>query len=140
MESLNFEQFTSKMLEGSNIANEYILASPLWVQIWVAVMILVMLPSFVLSLKHSEARWVAWSLVILSIWTPILMLAAGPSRLWGITHLCFWTPVMIVALAAVKRNGIGDTYHKWLATVGGIMAISIAFDIFDVIRFISGEV
>lgn len=140
MTALNHSEFAQKFMAGNDAATAYIMASPTWVQVWIGIMMLVLLPSFILAFKHSEARWVAWSLVILAIWTPILMMATGPSRLWGITHLCFWTPVMFVALSSVLKYGMTDWYQKWLAAVAGVMAVSIVFDILDVIRFFSGEV
>lgn len=140
MKPSNVDQFMQQMQAASEASNAYISASPLWVQIWIGIMMAVLLPSFILAFKKSEARHVAWSLVLLGIWTPILIHAFGASRLWGITHLSFWTPVFVIALVAVIRNGLEGWYQKWLAAVVAVIGVSLVFDIYDVLRFFSGEV
>jgi len=140
MKALNATEFKSAFMAANDAGTAYMQSSPLWVQIWIGIMMVVLLPAFVLMFKYREARWVAWSMVLLGIWTPLLMMAAGPSRLWGITHLSFWTPVVCVAVAAIIRNGTESKYQKWLVAVAAVMSISLVFDLIDVIRFFSGEV
>lgn len=140
MKALTITEFKAAFVAASDAGTAFILSSPLWVQIWVGIMMLVLLPAFVLMFKFREARWVAWSMIILGVWTPVLVMAVGASRLWGITHLSFWTPVLCVVVASLVRNGTEGKYQKWLMAVAAVISISLVFDVLDVIRFIGGEV
>ncbi len=140
MKPLNITEFKNAFVAANDAGTAFIQSSPMWVQVWVGIMMVVLLPAFVLMFKFREARWVAWSMVLLGVWTPILVMAAGTSRLWGITHLSFWTPVLCVVVAALIRDGIEGKYQKWLVAVAAVMSVSLVFDLLDVIRFVGGEV
>ena len=89
MQTLNKTELLTRLQEASQVSQDYIAASPQWVQIWVLVMTVVLLPSFLFAFKRTEARWIAMSLLQIAVFTPMLIFTAGASKFWGITHLLF---------------------------------------------------
>lgn len=137
MQTLNKTELLTRLQEASQVSQDYIAASPQWVQIWVLVMTVVLLPSFLFAFKRTEARWIAMSLLQIAVFTPMLIFTAGASKFWGITHLLFWTGPMLLGFSAVLRDGLTSWYLRWLALASTVMAISLVFDVVDVYKFFS---
>lgn len=135
MQALDKTELMARLQEANEAANAFISASPLWVQVWIMVMTVALLPAFVFAFRRAEARWVVLGLVQTAVFTPFLIAAVGPSRVWGLTHILFWTGPAIVCIAAVLREGFGSWSLRWLALAGGVMSVSLLFDVLDVLRF-----
>ncbi|MGH8528310.1 MAG: hypothetical protein ACRETN_00500 [Nevskiales bacterium] len=136
MQVLTKTELFARLQDASAATNAYIAASPQWVQVWILIMTLVLVPAFIFGFRKTEARWIVLGLLQTVVFTPFLIATAGPSKVWGLTHIMFWTGPMIVGFAGVLRDGIGDWYHRWLALAAGVMAISLAFDVVDVVTFL----
>lgn len=138
MQTLTKAELFARLQEASAASEAYIQASPLWVQIWILIMTLTLIPALAFAFRRSEARWITLGLVQTIVFTPFLIAAAGPSRVWGLTHLLFWSGPMIVSAGAVLRGGLTGWYGRWLAAAAAVMAISLVFDALDVARFLLG--
>ncbi len=138
MQTLSKTELYARLQEASQASEAYIQASPMWVQIWILIMTLTLVPALVFAFRKTEARWIAMGLVQTIVFTPFLIAAAGTSKVWGLTHILFWTGPMIVSAAAVLRGGLTLWYGRWLAAAAAVMAVSLVFDVFDVARFLLG--
>ncbi len=139
MQALNAAELMAKLQEANAASQAYIAASPPWVQVWVLIMTVVLVPSFIFAFKKTEARWIAVSLLQIVVFTPMLIATAGASKFWGTTHLLFWTAPMMVGFAAILRDGLSSWYLRWLGLASTVMAISLVFDAVDVISFFAGS-
>ena len=95
-----------------------LLSQPLWLQIWVAWLIVVN-SACVFFLSRKPARWVltAW-LVNIALMTTLAQLN-GFNRLLGLSHVVAWTP-LLAYLYKQARDGAftGSTgYERWVRTL-----------------------
>ncbi len=139
MQTLTKAELFTRLQEASQASEAYIQASPLWVQIWILIMTLTLVPAFIFAFRRTEARWIAMGLVQTIVFTPFLIATAGTSRVWGLTHILFWTGPMISSANGVLRGGAAGWYRRWLALAAAVMAISLVFDVLDVARFLLGS-
>ena len=138
MQALNTTELFARLREASQASNAYIAAAPQWVQIWILILTLTLVPAFIFAFRKTEARWIMLGLVQTVVFTPFLIATAGTSKVWGLTHILFWTGPAIVSISTVLQNGVGDWYRRWLAAAAVVMCISLAFDVLDVLRFLHG--
>ncbi len=140
----------SSFFEGYRLAMadkaEVVAALPAWVRAWMAWMGIVLPSSLLLAPFRAEARWVLAALVASQIATVAIGMGFGWNRLWGLAHLLFWTPAVALLLAR-WRNLVWEprirgrslrltpVLRSWAALTAGTMAISLAFDLYDVARF-----
>jgi len=139
MQALTKSELFAKLNEANQISQAYIDASPQWVQVWILIMTLSLLPAFIFAFRKSEARWIVMGLLQTVVFTPMLIATAGASKFWGITHLLFWTGPMVVSASAVLRQGFSSLYYRWLALAAAVMAASLVFDAVDVAKFLLGS-
>lgn len=116
---------------------------PLWVQLWVG---LILVPANALSfavLDHWAGRWAALAaLAVVATNLPIMWIERGMSRLMAVPHLVIWGPLE-VALLLRLANRVGPipleslerTFVVILLVVNGI---SLAFDALDTLRWCRG--
>ena len=108
--------------------------SPLWVQIWLPIL----LASFILGLffvrSRVEARWVVGCVIAGFVAMGILMAGFGMPQLSGfiaLMHLIFWTPALIVLLKRRTFLSESSLYAKWTGLVTATILFSFIFDIRD---------
>mgnify|MGYP001292076715 CR=1 FL=1 len=117
-----------------------IATAPLWVQYWLAFLSAVLMLAFPFALVRDEARWAA--LVVLLTLPAMVALhsAIGFVRLLGIVHVVLWTPFVIYLWRRRSQWRVKETLSgKWLALLFAMMMVSLAFDYYDVVRWILGE-
>lgn len=135
--ALNSQQFLEK-LELINLAGEqFIAASPQWVQYWVYWMMAIILSSFVLAIWKKEARVIALASVYSVVLSLLINMATdGPTQLWGLAHILPWTPVVIwLAFYRFKHIIFSTWYGRWVLAAFTTMTISLVFDFYDVYRY-----
>lgn len=116
-------------------------AGPAWVLYWVGFMALVFALSIPFAFTRKEARWIAFSTLVLA---PVLMMVLyahyGYERILGLGHIIGWAPGLYYALKHKHDWQIKQTLAgKYLVLVVATMIISLVFDIRDVARFILGN-
>ena len=128
------------MLETMQAFQAEIKAGPTWIYIWLNILSLVVMLSIPFAFISRQARWILLSILLIfptMIW---LYGEIGYVRLLGIVHIIFWTPLMIYLWHGRGQWRVGDTLTgKWLVLVFFVIAISLAFDYTDVIRWLLGE-
>jgi hypothetical protein len=115
---------------------------PLWVQLWLAV---ILLPANLLSLfllDYPSARMIAFA-ALFALGSNMLLLYwyGGFNRLMAVPHLLVWGPLQVMlpiylAGSAPTPNLNEVNYVCWVLAVNGI---SLFFDILDSWRWLQGE-
>ncbi len=123
--------------------NEAIALQPQWVQIWLNILFA---GAFVLPLSLLIWRVSRISGVITLLSSFLAGLATfwlydlfGYVRLLGLGHIVFWTPLLIWLL---RRTRVGDfpVLPLWITRVViSVVAISLAFDYVDLLRYLAGN-
>ncbi len=112
---------------------------PLWVQIWVAVILgPVNMVSVFLVTTHPSGAWIAslaWLGMLFNL--PILFRERGFSKAMAFPHVLLWTPLIFVLIDALD-NTIGSvTIYLWLLLL--VNLVSLLLDYTDAIRWLRGE-
>ena len=113
---------------------------PLWVQIWVA---LILVPINMLSLAFLYAPNGLW-VAILAIggMTPNLFFMIkerGFSSIMAVPHIFIWTPLVILVACMLYKGGLPAGYTKYLWALLVINVISLAFDFPDSLKWLKGK-
>lgn len=115
---------------------------PLWVQLWMAVILLpVNLASFLL-LHYPSAQWIALSALTVVGSNMLLMYRYGGfSRLLAVPHLLIWGPLQVILLMYLAQQPAplptGEVLYVSLVLV--VNGISLVFDLLDAWRWRQGE-
>lgn len=120
-------------------------ALPLWVQIWVGLILVPVnaLPFFFLDTP--TGRWAAWAAVfVVSTNAPIMLIAGGMSRLMAVPHLLAWGPLVMALLwrlcsPHISGEPLMAPELPLLWTLLSINSVSLAFDALDTWRWCRGE-
>lgn len=114
---------------------------PLWVQVWMAlVLVPVNLLSF-LVLEYQTAQMVALA-AVLALGSNMLLLYRyeGFSRAMALPHLVFWGPLQILLLMRVFQTPAPDSGEVlFICLVLLVNGISLIFDLLDTWRWWQGE-
>lgn len=119
--------------------NEHMAGYPLWVQIWLGIMMLTILLAIPFAIKDWRARFVLLSMVLIVPLMNVLFAKYGFTRILGLAHVIVWTPLWVYLFK--NRNAHPD--RKWtgwyviLAII--VIGISLLFDYVDVVRYLLGE-
>ena len=63
----------------------------------------------------------------------------GYVRLLGIVHVIFWTPLFVYLWRRAKNHAVALPLRLVIWVFVGTLAISLAFDYVDVVRYLLGE-
>lgn len=114
---------------------------PLWVQVWVG---LILVPVNTLPFLFLPQDWAIWgslaALFVVVTNVPIMWFEQGMSRLMSIPHLFAWIPLHIVLiLTLLSETTLTPTAHTviWLLLI--VNSISLLFDLVDSWRWLNGE-
>ncbi len=108
-------------------------------QVWVCILGVFNMILPLVFIRRTEAQVVfaafngAFALML------ILTAATGFTRILGLGHVVFWIPLLVYLAGRLREVPPGDAFGSWLRGVVAINAVSLAFDIVDVIRYIGGE-
>lgn len=122
---------------------EALAQQPQWVQIWVNVMAVILVGSFITLLFSRPTRRDA--LIILLVNIPNVLLVQwmyaqlGYVRLLGLPHIIFWTPLAVYLVLRLRDPAIIAPFRQVIWLLLAMMLISLAFDYTDVARYLLGE-
>lgn len=117
---------------------------PLWVQVWVGLILFPANMASLLLLDTWAGAAAAWAFLFVAATNlPIMYVERGFGRLMSVPHLFAWIPLEVAL--AVRLLGLVDGplpvgaelhYIQMLLVINGI---SLAFDIVDSVRWLRGE-
>lgn len=117
------------------------LALPLWVRLWVALVLIPVnaLPFFLLGTE--TGRWAALaSLLVVASNLPIMLIERGLSRLMSIPHLFAWIPLLAFLLLRLGAEPpLAGTELGLALVLLAVNGLSLVFDTIDSLRWLRGE-
>ena len=123
--------------------NEAMALQPTWVGIWLNVLLL---GAFIMPLAlfiWRETRLTALITLIASILAAVpvnvMYTQMGYVKLLGLPHLFLWGPLVFYYLAQFRGTDLAIWPRRIMWFILLVIAISLAFDVFDVLRYILGD-
>lgn len=117
--------------------------TPMWIQIWVAVMVLTFaIGLFVFAWKQPIARWAAGGFILSASSGASIFGALGLPFLSGaiaIMHIICWTPALVLLLTRLPflDPEQGRWFRVWSAAITFVISFSFVFDIRDAAIYIA---
>ena len=117
---------------------------PLWVQIWVAGILVPVnvLPFFLLESAVGQAGALA-ALLVLVTNGPLMWVYRGMNKVLSIPHLIAWGPLVIYLLMLLSESGFrADASRMELGLAALLLAIngiSLMFDVVDSAKWLAGD-
>tara|TARA_B110000858_G_scaffold194218_1_gene248160 strand:- start:1266 stop:1706 length:441 start_codon:yes stop_codon:yes gene_type:complete len=127
--------------------NEAISSEPLWLQVWVMLLVIANLAAIPFALTKVEGAWKlrkeCLAIIVSFIAAAILMNwmydTFGYVRLLGMAHLIAWTPAFVYVLMRRKELGMSTAFAKYLHFYLIVAGLSLAIDFLDVVRYFLGD-
>jgi hypothetical protein len=112
---------------------------PLWVQLWLAIILIPVNLFSLLLLEHASGQLIAVAaLLVLGSNTVLLYLQGGFSRLMALPHLLVWGPLQIFLLVYLMDAAADTREFVYLCVLLAVNGISLAFDLLDSWRWFQG--
>ena len=114
--------------------------SPDWVLIWLQVLIGVLALSVLFVPFRPEARAILVGTLMGIGMTIVIYAQFGFTRILGVGHILFWTPTLFYMLSLQGTASVEKTwFSRWLWLAIAVMAVSLALDYSDLVRYLLGE-
>ncbi|MCR9270713.1 MAG: hypothetical protein NXH72_12050 [Hyphomonadaceae bacterium] len=114
--------------------------SPDWVLIWLQVLIGVLALSVLFAPFRPEARAILVGTLMGIGMTIVIYAQFGFTRILGVGHILFWTPTLFYMLSLQGTASVEKTwFSRWLWLAIAVMAVSLALDYSDLVRYLLGE-
>ncbi len=112
---------------------------PLWVQIWVAVILVPVNMAAVLFWAQPLGLWVALLAVgAMALNLPIMVFERGFSKAMALPHVLIWTP-LIGLIMWVRGGDISPCFRSYLTVLLVVNLISLIFDYKDAVAWWKGD-
>lgn len=113
---------------------------PLWVQIWVA---LILVPVNAASLAFWGSPMGPW-LAIMAVGAMLLngvimMVERGFSKMMALPHVVIWTPLVVVILWLLAQGNLSSGYASYLMLLLVVDLFSLALDYSDTVKWLRGD-
>jgi len=118
--------------------NKGLMKMPIPWRLWVMLLALVNLVVPLFFIDSSEAQVVVVVFLIGALLMTILTALTGFSRLLGLGHI-LWFPLLFFLWTRLDQIPGDEPLGIWLRALLVINAISLAIDVSDVARYLSGE-
>lgn len=115
-----------------------ILTSPLWVKLWLAVLMVANMAVPLVYFDHLEAHIVLGTFLAGFVLLVVLTGKFGFTRILGLGHI-LWVPLVFFLLGRLDLHPADQPYGLWMRSVIVLNSISLIIDITDVVRYIRGE-
>ncbi len=122
---------------------EAVALQPAWVGIWMKILLVCafILPFALFIWKQSRKAglFTVVASIAAGFATTKLYDAVGYVKLLGLPHIVFWTPLAIFLVLQLRREDLPKPPRYIMMVIVGAIAISLAFDYTDLIRYLAGE-
>lgn len=110
------------------------LAMPLWVKLWMAVMVVIngILPFYFID--QVVAQITVFAIFSSGILAFFIVKAVGFNKFLGLMHAT-WLPMVYLQIHTLVTTEVTGNFAIWLITSLIISLISLAFDIMDVVQY-----
>ena len=122
---------------------EAIATLPMWVQIWINWMTVVIIGTMVALVFSKTTRLDALIILLTGILAALAMnwlyAQVGFVRLLGIVHILIWTPLAIYFWRRLQDPAVLTPYRQVIWVFLATICVSLLFDYTDVTRYALGE-
>ncbi|MEM7300485.1 MAG: hypothetical protein AAF468_05325 [Pseudomonadota bacterium] len=123
--------------------NEAAALLPQWVQIWMILLGVIPLAA-VISFLLKKVTWkdAAWTVVLFiagGLAVQYLYSQMGMVRLLGAGHLPFWIPLVVYLWRRAQSGLVPKLQTIMMWVLIATLVVAMAFDVYDVVRWLSGE-
>ena len=115
-----------------------LLRSPLYVRVWMILLLAANLAAPLFFLARVEAQAVLAALAASFAMMVILTGLTGYTRLLGAGHI-FWVPLIVWLWTRLDQIPADDAFGVWVRVLIGLNAISLVIDVIDVVRYAAGD-
>ena len=115
---------------------------PLWVMIWVALILVPINLASLLFVAQPLGVWVAALAVMgMAINVPIILIERGFSKLMSLPHLILWTPLVALIVWALWFGdaALSSIFAGFLVVLLVIDVVSLVFDYPDFFKWLRGD-
>lgn len=119
--------------------NEHMMAQPLWLVIWISILVGLHIVAIPLAFKDWRPRIMVIVMILNAAFMSALFSKYGYTRILGLSHIIFWTPLL--AYLWTSRNAHPERVWtgRFIKLGMLIILISLLVDYADVIRFVLGD-
>ena len=118
--------------------NRGILRQPLWVRLWLVLLVTANLIVPLLYINRFEAQVVAGTFLASMALMSVLTAVGGFTRLLGLGHV-FWFPLLYFLWTRLESIPADDFFGLWIRAVMLLDALSLAIDVAEVVRYLAGD-
>ncbi len=118
--------------------NRGILRQPLWVRLWLVLLVTANLIVPLLYINRFEAQVVAGTLLASMALMTVLTAVGGFTRLLGLGHV-FWFPLLYFLWTRLESIPADDFFGLWIRAVMLLDALSLTIDVVEVFRYLVGD-
>lgn len=112
---------------------------PLWVQLWVALILVPVNAASLFYLAQPAGAWLALMAVGAMLCNGVLMLVErGFSKVMALPHVLIWTPMLALILWLLSQD-IADGFRTYLVILLAVDVISLILDAIDTRKWLSGD-
>lgn len=115
---------------------------PLWVMIWVALILVPINLASLLFVAQPFGVWIAVLAVMgMAINVPIILIERGFSKLMSLPHLILWTPLVALIAWALwfSDAALSSIFAGFLVVLLVIDVVSLVFDYPDFFKWLRGD-
>ena len=122
----------------------YVAGLPVWVNVWRGWMFFIFTIGVVFVFSKREARWLALTMIVSLFAYNVVAMVSGVGRFPSIAFVVLWSPLAVYfarrrpQLNAASR--FDRIYALWLTTALVTLAVSLAFDTYNVIYSVAMRV
>ena len=126
------------MIKGFIAFNSGLLKMPPWIQLWVALLVVLNMIVPLFFLEQIEARIIVGVFLVAGMLMFALTGIFGFKRVLGLGHFV-WLPLLAYLIPRLAATPISEPFGLYLRLLVLANAVSLAMDIADVIRYARGE-
>lgn len=115
-------------------------ALPLWVQVWVALILVPVNAASALFYIHPGGKWIAiLAIGAMLLNLPIMLKERGLSKAMALPHVILWPPLVLLILYQLQFGGPVAAFERYLWLLLAVDLTSLAFDFRDARLWLRGD-
>ena len=126
------------MIKGFIAFNRGLLKMPLWIQLWVGLLVVLNMIVPLFFLGQIEARIIVGVFLVAGMLMFALTGIFGFKRILGLGHFV-WFPLLAYLIPRLGAIGVSERFGLYLRLLVLTNAVSLLMDVADVIRYARGE-
>jgi hypothetical protein len=111
---------------------------PVWVRIWLVMMMSVLFVTPMFFLEHAAAQWMAGMFMLGGAIMSLMHQKMGMTKLMGIGHLPWLIPLFLI-FRDLLMPVASQSYFIWLVSAAVLAVVCLVFDVVDVTQYATGK-